>query len=44
MREDILSILKNIWKRKVKSQGQSNDFDQTLNFYKIRQETGEKII
>ena len=29
MSEDILRILKKIWKRKVKSQGQSIDFDQT---------------
>ena len=44
MREDILRILKNIWRRKVKIQGQSIDFDQTLTFYKINEEKGEKIL
>ena len=34
MREDILRILASIWRRKVKSQGQSIDFDQTLTFLK----------
>ena len=38
MREDILRILKNIWRREVKSQNQSIDFDQTLTFYKIKEE------
>ena len=43
MREDILRILENIWRRKVKSQGQiSVDFDQTLTFYKIREEKVRK--
>ena len=27
-----------------KSQGQRVDFDQTLTFYKIREENGEKIL
>ena len=40
----IEDILKNIWKRKVKSEGQSVDFDPTLTFYKIREEKGEKIL
>ena len=44
MREDIFRMLENISKRKVKSQGQSIDFDQTLTFYKIREEKGEKIL
>ena len=44
MREDILRILKNIWRRNVKSQGQSIDFDQTLTFCKIREEKREKIL
>ena len=44
MREDILRILDNIWRRKVKSQGQSIDFDHTLTFCKIREEKGEKIL
>ena len=44
MREDILRILKNIWRRKVKSQGQSVDIDKTLTLYKIREEKGEKIL
>ena len=43
MREDILRILETIWGRKVKSQGQSIDFDQTWTFYKILEEKGEKI-
>ena len=43
MREDILIMLKNMWRRKVKSQGQSVDFDQTLIFCKIREEKGDKI-
>ena len=42
MRKDILRILKNIWRRKVKSQGQSVHFDQTLTFYKIREEKVRK--
>ena len=44
MREDILRILKIIWRRKVKSQRQSINFDQTLTFYKIREEKGEEIL
>ena len=44
MREDILRILKNIWRGKVKSLSQSIDFDQNLTFYKIREEKGEKIL
>ena len=44
MREDILRILKYILRRKVKIQGQSIDFDQTLTFCKIREEKGEKIL
>ena len=40
MREDILRIYKMIWQRKVKSQGQSIDFDPTLTYYKIKEETG----
>ena len=44
MREDILRILKYIWRRKVKSQGQSVDFDQTLTFCKIREKKGKKIL
>ena len=43
MREDILRILKNIWRGKVNSQGQSIDFDQTFIFCRIREEKGEKI-
>ena len=43
MKEDILRILKNIWRRKVKSQGQSIDFDHTLTFCKIREEKDDKI-
>ena len=42
MREDILRILKNILRRKVKSQGKSVDFDQTLTFCKIREDKDEK--
>ena len=42
MSEDILRILKSIWRTKVKSQGQSVDFDQTLTFYKIREEKVRK--
>ena len=41
MREDILRILK-VFGKKVKSQGQSIDFDQTLTFYKIREEKVRK--
>ena len=44
MREDILKFLKNIWRGNVKSQAQSVDFDQTLTFYKIREEKGEEIL
>ena len=44
MRDNILRILKNIWRWKVKSQGQNIDFDQTLTFYKIKEEKGEKIL
>ena len=44
MREDILRILKNIWRRKVKSQGQSIDFDQILTLSKIREEKSEKLL
>ena len=44
MREDILRILKNIWRRKVKSQGQSIDFDYTLTLCKIKEEKGEKML
>ena len=42
MREAILRILENIWKRKVKSQGQSVDFDQTLTFYQIKEKKVRK--
>ena len=44
MREDIVRILKNILRRKVKSQGPSINFDWTLTFYKTREEKGEKIL
>ena len=44
MREDILRILKNIWRGKVKSQGQNVDFDKTLTLCKIREVKGEKIL
>ena len=44
MREDILRILKIICRRKVKSQGQSIDFDYTLTFCKIIEEKGDKIL
>ena len=44
MREDILRILKNIRRRKDKSQCQSVDFDQTFTFSKIREKKGEKIL
>ena len=44
MREDILRIEKMIRQRKVKSKGQSIDFDQMLTFYKIREEKGHKIL
>ena len=44
MKEDILRILENIRRRKIKSQGQSIDFDQTLTFYKIKEEKGEIIL
>ena len=44
MKEDISRILKKIWRGKVKSQGQSVDFDETLTFYKIRDEKGEQIL
>ena len=43
MRE-VFKILKNIWRRQVKSQSQSIDFDPTLTFYKIRGEKGEIIL
>ena len=33
-----------IWQIKVKSQGQSIDFDQTLTLCKIREEKGSKIL
>ena len=33
-----------IWRRKVKSQGQSIDFDQALTFYKIIDEKYGKIL
>ena len=33
-----------IWRRKLKSQGQSINFDYTLTFYKIREKKGEKIL
>ena len=33
-----------IWRRKVKSQDQSIDFDQTLTFYKIREEKEDTIL
>ena len=38
MREYVFRLLKNIWRRKVKSQSQSIDFDPILTFYKIREE------
>ena len=38
MREDILRILKNICRRKVESQGQSINFDQTFTFCIIGEE------
>ena len=41
MREYVFRILKNIWRKKVKSQSQSIDFDPTLTFYKIREEKDE---
>ena len=44
MREDILRILKNILRRKIKSQSQNIDFDQNFTFYKIREEKEEKIL
>ena len=44
MRENIFRILENNRTRKVKSQGQSIDFDQFLTFCKIREEKGEKIL
>ena len=44
MREDILRILKNIWRSNVESQGQRIDFDQILTFCKIKEEKGEKIL
>ena len=44
MREDILRLFKFIWRRKFNIQGQSNDFDQTLTFYKIKEEKVEKIL
>ena len=44
MREYILRISKMIWQGKVKSQGQSIDFDHMLAFCKIREEKGEKIL
>ena len=44
MEEDILRSLENMLRRKVKSQGESIDFDKTLTFYKIREEKGEKIL
>ena len=44
MREDILGISKYILRWKVKSQGQSIDFDQTLTLCKIREEKGDKIL
>ena len=44
MREDILRVLKKIWRGKVKTQGQSIDLDQTLISCKIREEKGEKNI
>ena len=34
----------NIWRRKIKRQGQSVDFDQALTFCKFREEKGEKIL
>ena len=44
MRKDILRMMKNIWRRRVKSQSQSIDFDQTLTIYKIREEKSEKLL
>ena len=44
MREDILTILKKIWRGKITRLSQSIDFDQTLTLYKIREEKGEKIL
>ena len=44
MREDILRILNIFLRRKVKSRGQSIDFDHTLTLCKIREEKGEKIL
>ena len=41
MRED---VLKNVWRRKIKSQSQSIDFDPTLTFYEIREEKDEIIL
>ena len=39
----MLRILKYIWKRKVKSQRQSIDFDHTLTFCKIKEEKVRNI-
>ena len=44
MKEDILRILENIWRTKVKGQGQSVDFEHMLTFCKIREENSEKIL
>ena len=43
MRECVFRILKNVWRRKVKCQSQSINFDPTLTFYEIREEKGEII-
>ena len=42
MREYVFRVLKNVWKRKVKSQ--SVDFDPTLTFYEIREEKYEILL
>ena len=43
MREDILRILENIWRRKVKSRGQSIDFDLLWLFIKLERKRRENI-
>ena len=35
--------LKTVWRRKVKSQSQSIDFDHTSTFYKIREKRWDNI-
>ena len=44
MRGDVFRVLKNVLRRKVKTQSQSIDFNPTLTFDEIREEKGDIIL